>query len=232
MSDYTEFAPFFGILKKVADEANGIRTEYVSVTGKTDSLVKAAFEDDSNEEVKKYKAYAEKIDAQIASLKEKKDEAKATIVKAIVGDVKSASADEVKAMREKFLAKRKTFNNTKGNILDLLDGDEVALKAGLEAFEIVDLPNLGGGQSASSTGDIVRKRLSAGSYNGTDAADNSGKVTFTTLAEKSGLEPSVIREAAASAANVGNVRDIPSGTTVDFTVTVDGTNHEFSVTAK
>jgi hypothetical protein len=215
---HEDFAPFFAVWKKVSDDVKGLKDSHASLTAKSDSIVKAAFADPENEAVKKYNAYAADIDAKIAALKAKKDEAKASTTKALVGDIPQATPEEVKASRDAFLEKQKVWRLTHDNILGLLGNDEDALKAGMEAYGIEAVKSLGGGKSATTGGDIVRKRLKSATYNGEDVADANGKVTFTTLSVKSSVSADDLRNAAAEAAGVTSVRDIPNGTTVEFSV--------------
>lgn len=231
MADFAKVhEAFWQAWKGVTDEANKIRDDYRARTAKRDDVLKVALESGTDEKVVAYKKFVDAEQAKIDAAQARQREAKATITAYLSADAKEGSKEENEALKTEFLEKRKAANLTKQNILALLGGDEAALKAGVDAYEIKDVGNLGGGQASASTGDIVRKRLASATVDGKPFADAKGKVSFTTLASHLKASGNDLRTLAATAGGVDNVRDIPNGTTVTFTVKGEDGDHTVTIT--
>lgn len=227
---FEAFDPFWKVFKVVTDEANALRDKYRALTAKKDDLLKVALESGTDEKVNRYAAFVEAEEAKVKAAQERIKEAKATITTYLSGENAEASKEQVEALKTEFLEKRKAAHLTGQNIKALLGNDEAAYKAGVEAYEVKDVGNLGGGQAKGGTGDIVRKRLASATIDGKPFADAKGKVTFTTIASHLKASGNDLRDLAAKAAGVENVRDIPNGTTVSFNVTEGDTTHTVTIT--
>lgn len=229
MADFKAFDPFWQVYKAVADEANELQAKYVNLTAKSGNVLKAALESGTDEKVQAYSKFVEAEEAKIKAAQDRLKEAKATITAYLTGASADASKEEVEALKTEFLAKRKAAHLTGQNILALLGGDEATFKAGVDAYGVKDIGSIRGGGS-TSTGEIVRKRLATATVDGKPFADAKGKVSFTTLASHLKASGNDLRDLAAKAAGVDNVRDIPMGTTVEFDVTEGDVTHKVTIT--
>lgn len=224
------FGPLFEILKGAADKANGIAREYKASTGDAQKALDEVLTNSDDKTIAEWRTWNATVQAKIDELVEKQKQAAATTKAHAQTLVPRLSEDEVKGKRDAYLEARKGADLTKKNILALLGNDEAAFKAGVEKYGITEVIGLGGNSQTTGATGIVRKRLASATIDGEAHADSKGKASFTTLSTALKVDGSVIRDAAAKAANVESVKDIPNGTTVSFQVTAGDKTHTVTVT--
>lgn len=208
---------FVQALKVLAEGANAARDKYKAATAKADTSWKSVAEANAdNEDVKKFLAFEEKVNEQIAALQKKKGEARAATILAVTGEtVTTVTPEEAKALKAEFLDYKRKYKATYDNTLIMVNGDSEALDKAITDAGIVQVNNLGGGSATAHGGEITRTRIASATVNGED----QGKTTFTTLSQTTKVPADDLRIAAAKAANVDSVKDLPKGETFEFEVT-------------
>lgn len=222
------YAPFWEMYKTVASEANDLGTRHREASKSESGAIDGVLKESTDEKVVAWREFDAKISEKISELRAKQDEAKASATE----HAKSLlpPAEDTDSLKTEFLAKRKAANLTGKNILALLGDDEDLFNKGVEHYGIVEVIGLStSAQSKGATG-IVRKRIASATVDGETVADSNGKVSFTTLSQRLKVNGDDIRTAAAAAANVESVRDIPAGAEVSFTVNSGDKSHNVTVT--
>jgi hypothetical protein len=211
------YAPFWDVLKAKAQEANAARSQYKAATEGVEEAVARFLNESEDPKVAEFRTYREKVQEKIAALTAGLSEAESTMTKYASENVASSDVN-ADSLKEKYTSLRAVVNATEKNIALLLGGDAALLKAGMAHYGIEQV--IGIGRTATSTGDtgIIRKKISAATIDGADVKDSNGKVTFTILASRLKTDGADVREAAAKAAGVESVKDIPNGQTVTFNV--------------
>lgn len=234
-----EYGAVARTLKKVTDDANADAKKKKELTSADSEQIDSLLNTSDDEEIAKWREWRtehakkieeaeKKIAAAKETLKEADAKAKAKAKSLVKGSV---SEDDLKALQESYLLKRKKATALKTSLL-VMAGDEEIVKRILQAYGIVDVISSASGATTSNAGEIVRKRLASSTVNGNPVADKNGKTSFTYLSQQTGVDGNDIRDAMAKAANVESVKDIDSGVTVDFTITHNDETLNFSVTTK
>lgn len=218
------------IFKNVADEANALQKQYTDATKGVDDAVESVLNESEDETITKWREWRKSLVEKIEAAKKSLEEGDAKTKEHAKSLVPAVAETDVDATKAAYLEKRKAADLTGKNLLALVGGDEATFKAGLNKYGITEVIGLRRNSTTTGASDIVRKRIASATVDGEPFADSKGKVSFTTLQTKTGVDGSVLRDAAAKAAGVESVRDIPAGTTVEFTVTSGNKTHQVSIT--
>lgn len=224
------FGPFWDVYKNVSTEANALQRTYSDASKGQADVIDNLLTESDDEKIAAWRKFDDEIAQKIAAFQKSREEARASVKAHAETLVPTVSEVDLDATKSQYLDKRKAANLTAKNILALLGNDEALFKVGIEHYGITEVIGLGrGAQTTGATG-IIRRRLESATVDGEDAADSKGKVSFTSLATRLKVDGDVIRNAAAKAANVETVKDIPNGSTVEFTVSAGDKTHKVSIT--
>lgn len=207
--------PFVDILKGKAENANSLAIQLKEIEQGADARVNAVLNTSEDEEITKWRAWNDKLSAQIKEAQDKQAEALANI-KVKAATLVDSVVVNVDDLRNEFLTARKEANVTREAIKVFLGGDEEMLNKVMESAGIMEITNLRHGTSGATRGsDGKRKpRLSSATVDGNDVPSP----TFTVLAKMTGVDIDVLKSAAYKAAGTEDLFT-KVGETIDFTVT-------------
>jgi len=232
-----EFSDYSGVLdirKAMADDLAKVVKERKAVTGGKDEAVQTLLNESTDPVLVKIRADKAALAEKQKKAAEQQAEWDALAKKHAESLLPETDEKRVEELRESYLnLKKKT--TAMDTTLETLLGSADAVTRAKQAWEIVDVKSSVRGAASSNGEEIIRKKISAATIDGEPVADKKGNVTFTTLAQDKrlkGLSGDDIRNAAATAHGVDSVKDIPSETTVNFTLTVGNNSHEVSITTK
>lgn len=224
------FAPFWEVYKNVSSEANALNRTFTDASKNAGEVIDNLLTTSDDEKIVAWRKFDDEIAAKIEAFQKSRDEAKASVKSHAETLVPGVTEVDLDATKSQYLDKRKAANLTGKNILALLGNDEALFKVGIEHYGITEVIGLSRNSQTTGATGIIRKRLASATIDGNDAADAKGKVSFTSLATALKVDGDVIREAAAKAANVESVKDIPNGTEVKFSVTSGDKTHAVTIT--
>lgn len=229
-SQFAEYDKLLSTLKAVTDDANADAKRRKSLLADAQGKVDEILNESDDEKMIAYRDRRDVLIAKRDEINAALDEMNAQAKEYAKGIVPEVSEETLKSLQDSFLAKRQKVTALRKAVLVFMDEEE--FNAACEAYGIVNVISSASGKTTSDATGIVRKRLSEATLNGEPVQDSKGKVSFTTLSNKTGIDGDLIRESMAKAAEVESVKDIPSDTTVDFSIEHDNKTFTFSITTK
>lgn len=225
--------PYEGIfltLKAQAEKANALSTTYQNATKGQAGILDNLLTSSEDEKIVQWRTWDSQIAAKIAELTAKQSEGKASVKAHAQTLVPSLTEIDLDATKSALLTERSVITQVSKALKALLGHDEVAYKAGIELYGITEIIGVSKSSITVGASGIIRKRIAGATIDGASAADEKGKVSFTTLATALDVKGEVIRDAAAKAGNVDSVKDLPNGTTVSFTIVSGDKTHTVTIT--
>lgn len=207
--------PFVGILATKAKTANDLALQLKEISAGADARVNAVLNTSEDEDITKWRAWNDKIDAQIKEAQAKQAEALEAI-KAKAATLVDGVTVNVDDLRNEFLTARKEANVTRDAILVFLGGDEDTLNKVMAAAGIMEITNLRHGTAGATRGSEGKRkpRLSSATVDSADVPNP----TFTVLAKMTGVDIDVLKRSAYDAAGTEDLFT-KVGENIAFTVT-------------
>lgn len=228
MADYTAFNFLFELAAKASKEGNAHREAYVAATSGKDEAIQSVLNTSDDKKVAEYRDYVARGQAQIEKIQRQLAEAREGILEhaeSLAAVSQNGNPDEIKAQ---YLESRRQYTDAMDTIKSFLK-DEAEIAKGVEAHKIAPVVGLGKGASAKGATGIVRPRIASAKIDGEAFADAKGKVTFTQIANRLGIENAEFTKAAFAAAGVESWSDLDPETEVSITLTVKGKEHNVTV---
>lgn len=231
-----EFAPFdamFTVLKAVTDDANADANKKKSLLASAEGKVDEVLNTSDDAKIVAYREQRAKAADQIKAMQERLAEMDSQARKYAESQVPEVDEKTIENLKTSYLAKRQKATDLRKGLLALLGNDEAAFKRALEAYEIVSVISSASGKTSSDATGIVRKRLAEAKVNGESVTDAKGeKTSFTILSNKTGIDGDEIRDAMVKASDFESLKDIPSDTTVSFSLVKGNETYNFEITTK